>query len=246
MNGEVKMLDHAKEAKPLYSQVKKIIKKNITEGIYAVNENIPTEKELQQTFNVSRITVRKALEELLNEGYISRQRGSGTVVLRQSKIEEEIHSDRSFTEELKARNIKPGTKLMQLRTVIAGGVIAESLGVENGSKVLELTRVRTADGVPIVIFQTYINLDIVEITEKELQANESLYSLLREKGNPVTLSKEVFEVALSTEWSSQLLEIPLGTPLLKRASVVHANGKPLLYTESSYNGYIYRYAVTHR
>lgn len=240
------MLDHAKEAKPLYSQVKKIIKKNITEGIYAVNENIPTEKELQEMFHVSRITVRKALEELLSEGYIARQRGSGTVVLRQSKIEEEIHADRSFTEEMQAKGVTPGTKKLQLRTVIAGGVIAESLGLHDGEQVLELTRVRTADGIPIVIFQTYINVGMVQITEEEVKNCESFYLLLKEKGKPVTLLKEVFEVALSTEWSSQLLEIPLGTPLLKRASIVQTDGKPLLYTESFYNGYMYRHAITHQ
>jgi len=240
------MLDHAKGAKPLYSQVKKIIKKNITEGIYAVNENIPTEKELQKEFDVSRITVRKALEELMSEGYIARKRGRGTVVLRQSKIEEEIHIDRSFTEEMQSRGVTPGTSHSQLRLIIAGGVIAESLGLKDGAKVLELTRVRTADGIPIAIFQSYINSDMVQITEEEIKNCESLYSLLREKGTPAKLLKEVFEVSLSTEWSSQLLETPLGTPLLKRASVVHTDGHPLLYTESAYNGYMYRYAVTHQ
>jgi len=240
------MLDHAKGAKPLYSQVKKIIKAKITEGIYAINENIPTEKELQKEFDVSRITVRKALEELMGEGYITRKRGRGTVVLRQSKIEEEIHIDRSFTEEMKSRGVTPGTSRSQLRPIIASGVIAESLGLKDGSKILELTRVRTADGIPIAIFQSYINPDRVQITEEEIKNCESLYSLLREKGTPVTLLKEIFEVSLSTEWSSQLLETPLGTPLLKRATVVHTDGQPLLYTESAYNGYMYRYSVKHQ
>ena len=240
------MLDHNKGAKPLYSQVKKIIKANITQGVYAVNKNIPTEKELQETFNVSRITVRKALEELMSEGYVARKRGRGTVVLRQSKIEEEIHVDRSFTEELKAKGITPGTKQSQFRMIIAGGVIAENLGLEDGAKLLELTRVRTADGIPIAIFQSYINPDMVQITEEEIKNCESLYALLREKGTSVTLLKEVFEVSLSTEWNSQLLETPLGTPLLKRATIVHTEGQPLLYTESTYNGYMYRYATTHQ
>lgn len=245
-NGSKPVLDHTKGAKPLYDQVKNVIKMKITEGTYPVNAQLPTEKELENIFNVSRITIRKAMEELLNEGYIARQRGSGTVVLRQSKIEEDINSDRSFTDELRANGIVPGTQYLKLRTVIAGGTIAESLGIENGTKVLELTRVRTADGVPIVIFQTYINLGIVTVNETELKTTESLYALLENKGYPVTLSKEVFEVALSNEWNSQLLEIPLGTPLLKRASIVHAHAKPLLYTESTYNGHIYRYTVTHR
>lgn len=240
------MLDHTKGAKPLYSQVKKIIREKITEGTYAVHENIPTEKELQKKFNVSRITVRKALEELLSEGYIARKRGHGTVVLRQSKIEEEIHVDRSFTEEMKARGITPGTNYSQLRTVVAGGAIAENLGVADGTKVLELTRVRTADGIPIAIFQTYMNTDLIDVAEEEIRNCESLYSLLREKGKVVTLLNEVFEVTLSTEWNSQLLETPLGTPLLKRATIVHTGGEPSLYTESAYNGYMYRYSVTHR
>lgn len=81
----------------------------------------------------------------------------------------------------------------------------------------KLTRVRTADAIPIVIFQSYMNPDMVQITEEEIKNCESLYSLLREKGNPVTLLKEVSEVSLSTDWNSQLLETPLGMPLLKRA-----------------------------
>jgi len=240
------MLDHNKGAEPLYSQVKKIIKAKITEGVYPVNEIIPTEKEWQDAFNVSRITVRKALEELMSEGYIARKRGKGTVVLRQSKIEEEIHVDRSFTEEMRARGVMPGTNYSQLRMVIAGGVIAENLGLKAGTKVLELTRVRTADGIPIAIFQSYINLDLVQITEEELADCESLYAILKAKGIPVTLLKEVFEVSLSTEWNSGLLETALGTPLLKRATIVHTDGQPLLYTESTYNGYMYRYTTTHQ
>jgi len=240
------MLDHTKGAEPLYSQVKKRIKANIIEGIYPVNAIMPTEKEWQEIFNVSRITVRKALEELMSEGYIARKRGKGTVVLRQSKIEEEIHVDRSFTEEMRARGVVPGTSHSQFRMVIAGGMIAKNLDLKDGAKVLELTRVRTADGIPIAIFQSYINQDVVQLTEDELADCESLYAILRGKGIAVTILKEVFEVSLSTEWNSLLLEIPLGTPLLKRATIVHTDGQPLLYTESTYNGYMYRYTTTHQ
>ena len=237
------MLDHTKGAPPLYSQVKSILKKNIAEELYPVHENIPTEKELQEAFGVSRITVRKALDELLNEGYIERQRGKGTVVLPQGIIEENLHSDKSFTEDMKSRGLIPGTKVSRLREVRASGAIAEGLDLEQGVVVLELTRVRTADEIPVVIFKSYINPNMIEISLEEIESNESLYSLIKQKGHTIKLIKEIFEVTLSTEWNSHLLETPLGTPLLKRSSIIQSEGKRMIYTESLYNGYLYRYSI---
>lgn len=239
------MLNHSKSAPPLYSQLKEIIKGKILNETYPINENIPTEKELQENYQVSRITVRKALDELLNEGYIERQQGRGTIVLRKNIIEEELHVDRSFTEEMKGSGIVPGTKSIKLNTVRAQGAIARALGMKSGASVLELIRVRTADGLPIVIFKSYIDPELIQITEEEVAENESLYLLLQKKGRFVRLTKETFEVTLSTEWNSQQLELPLGSPLLKRTTVVHSDGEPIIYTESTYNGYVYRYYMSY-
>jgi len=239
------MLDYTKGATPLYNQIKEIIKNKIITGIYPVNESIPTEKELQKDFNASRITVRRALNELANDGYIKSQRGKGTIVLKRNIVEEENHIDRSFTEHMKSKGITVGTKFSRLNTVMAVGKIAEALELELGHKVLELTRVRTTDETPIVIFKTYLNPDIVEITSEEVEANESLYYLLKQKGQFIKLKHEIFEVTLSMEWISGLLEVPLGTPILKRSSIGCSGDTPMIYTESFYNGYIYHHSISH-
>jgi len=238
-------LNYAKDAPPLYLQVKNTIKQRITGGTYPVGKAIPSEKELQNEFNVSRITVRKALDELSYEGYISRQRGKGTTVMQRRFIEEKLHIDKSFTEEMKTQGVMPGTKYVSLRTVISGGNIAEALGLNPGDRVYELIRVRTGDGLPVVIFKSYINMAGVSITKKEIEENESLYDLLHKKQKKNRIVKEIFEVLLSDEWNSKLLEIPLGSPILKRTTEVHSEGAPLLYTESFYNGYLYRHCIVY-
>jgi GntR family transcriptional regulator len=239
------MLNYAKDAPPLYFQVKTIIKQRIADGVYPLRSDIPSEKEFQDEFKVSRITVRKALDELFYEGYIVRQRGKGTTVIQRHFIDEELHVDKSFTMEMETQGIIPGTKYAQLREVMAGGSIAEALGLKPGEKIYELVRVRTGNAMPVVIFKNYINMAKVSITEKEVGENESLYELLGKKQKKIKIAKEVFEVLLSNDWSSKLLEIPLGSPILKRTTLVHSEGTPLLYTESLYNGYLYRHHIVY-
>ena len=239
------MLNKSQDAPPLYFQVKNIIKERIAEGIYPLHCVIPSEKKIQDEFQVSRITARKALDELFYEGYIARQRGKGTTVIQRHFIEEEFHVDKSFTEEMHTHGIVPGTKSVTINMVMAGGNIAEALGIKTGEKVYEIIRVRTGNGLPVVIFKHYINEAAISITKKELIKNESLYALLRSKQKKIKIAKEMIEVLLSNEWCSNLLEIPIGSPVLKRTTLVHSEGEPLLYTESFYNGYLYRHSIVY-
>ena len=236
------MLNHTKDAPPLYIQTKAIIKQRITAGTYPPNEIIPSEAELEDEFKVSRITIRKALEELFNEGYIERQRGKGTKVIEKRFIEEEIHIDKSFTEEMMQQGIVPGTKSLVFGIIQANKKISKVLKIQENDSVYEIIRTRTGDNTPVVIFKSYIPTAKIDIAEEEIRINESLYKVLRDKKQDIKIKRETFEVLLSDEWSSSLLEIQKDTPLLKRSTVVLSkDGMPLVYTESFYNGNLYRH-----
>ena len=96
-------LESGKGASPLYAQIKDILLSNIEEGIY--KDKIPTEKQLQELFQVSRITVRQAIDELVSDGYLVRERAKGTRIVKK-KIAENLNSLCNFTNEMKKKNIK--------------------------------------------------------------------------------------------------------------------------------------------
>jgi GntR family transcriptional regulator len=236
-------LNFNKEAPPLYSQIKKDIKRKIKNSEYKPGEKIPSEKELQEIFDVSRITVRKAVLELVEEGYLSRQRGIGTIVRRQ-KIEEKLSKVMTFTEEMQIRNIKPSTKLAKIEKLVPEHEIAEFMQLAEGVEVYRITRLRCADGEPIVLFITYLNPVLsLPLTDKSYYG--SLYKLIKKTNNKeVRKAAEYIEAIIADDNLAEKLDVEIGSAILKttrRGYADHEN--PLEYTECFYRADKYRYFV---
>ena len=173
-------LDKSKGAAPLYHQLKQILKKEIEEGNFAKDSLFPCEKDLMNTFGVSRTTVRQALGDLSNLGYLRGERGVGTMVTF-SKINERLQSVISFSEEMRRHGVIMSTSHCSIRSETVSKYIAQQLGVMEGERVFHLIRVRCADGVPLVYSDTYLpgSLDL-PLTESTY--NASLYDFLRKEG----------------------------------------------------------------
>ncbi len=237
------MLDFSKGALPLYSQIKNILLEKIDNEEYVPGDIIPSEAELQKKFNVSRITVRQAINELVVEGYLSRQRGIGTVVIS-NKIEEKLSKVMSFTNEMKSRGLEPSTKYAEIGMEKANKKVAKALEINPGDYVYKLVRIRCADGEPIVVFITYLKEDLDLSLDKENYYG-SLYELIHEKNNRrVTKVKEFIEATISGTSLSEMLDIEDGSPILKRIRTsFDQNHRTLEYTESFYRSDKYRYYI---
>lgn len=236
-------LDHSKGASPLYYQIKDILKKSIENEEYLKGDTLPSELELQEMFNVSRITVRQAINDLANEGYVSRTRGKGTTVIF-NKIEEPLTRIMSFTEEMRIRGLEVSTKFAKINIVESNKIIAKNLNILEGQEVYKIERLRYVNGQPMVFFITYLSKNLnLPLAEDEYTG--SLYELLV-KTNNISISKvrEYFEAVSTDERLSGYLEVELGSPALKRTRIsFDSNGNNLEYSVCYYRADKYRYMV---
>jgi len=240
----MEQLDGKRGAMPLYLQIKNIIKKKIIDKTYDYQATIPSELELQNSYKVSRITARQAILELEREGYVSRARGIGTIVIYQKKIEEFLTRIVSFTDEMKERNMVPGTKKASIEIIGADEIMAEVFHCNIGDNLYCIKRTRTADGDPIVLFVSYFSISRNLPMDHERYMG-SLYELLAQLGihSPVEV-KEKFEVALADKTIATELDMKKGDPILKRSRISYDDEREILeYTISYYRGDRYSYSI---
>jgi GntR family transcriptional regulator len=239
----IKLLDYSKGASPLYHQIKEIIRKKIEDQEYLQGDILPAEQELEKLFDVSRITVRQAINDLVNEGYVERNRGKGTVVIF-NKIEEPLNRIMSFTEEMKIKGYEPKTNFAKVSIVKANKTVAKFLGLDSSEKVYKIERLRSVNDSPMVFFITYLKKDLdLPLDVKEYTG--SLYELLRKNNNIIVAkAKEYFEAVACDEEIGKYLDIIENTPVLKRTRISYDNNNNLLeYTICYYRADKYRYSV---
>ena len=236
-------LDHGRGAPPLYAQIYRALKEDIARGVYGRGDTLPTEGELQARFQVSRITVRQAMQGLEQEGLIRRTRGKGTVVAGH-RIAEVLPRIRSFTDEMRERHMTPGTRSVQVARVMADEKLARVFGCDPGTVLCRVRRVRTADGRPIVLFDTWLRAAAVMPEEPEAYTG-SLYQLMEERGIPKPAGvMERFEAVAATAEVAEALDVPVGASVMRGVRVAYdAAQRVQEYTLSCYDGAGYAYVV---
>ena len=140
-------------AVPLYQQVMDDLKGEIARGVYAVGSRIPSEMELAKSYGVGRITVRRAIEELSRAGYLNRQQGRGTFVCA-PKLKRKIRQKddvQSFSDACRVNGMEPGACVISRKILPADSTESQFFGVPVGTDLICVERVRTADGVPVML-----------------------------------------------------------------------------------------------
>lgn len=150
---------------PLYYQLKEEIKKKILNGTYKENDLIPSERELGEQFNLSSTTVRRALNDLVQEKLLERKAGKGTFV-RTSKVKRDLRKVLGFTANMQEMGLSPTTKVLSKKIVPANLFARQRLGIEKGTPVLKLNRLRLANDVPMMLEARYIRTDLCPGIEK--------------------------------------------------------------------------------
>lgn len=237
-------LDFSKEALPLYVQLKTIIKNEILDGKYSYGDQIPSEMEYEKKYDVSRITVRRAISDLEKEGYVVRSRGKGTHVIYNHTIEERFSKIRSFTDEMRAVNLKPGTSYtsIQYETVPEDG--ARAFGIKEGEKLVCVCRVRTGNDQPIVYFKTFFSKNLNVPLDPDVYG-ESLYQWLNKQGiNQPCRAVENFKAINAPKEIADRLEIKENDALLVRTRYGYNKENEMIeYTIAYYRGDAYSFSV---
>ena len=134
---------------PAYMKIHDQIKKDIDDGHWKIGERLPSERDLAEEFEVSRMTLRQAISLLVEEGVLERRVGSGTFV-SSTRVQEKMRGTTSFTEIVKAQGKTPSSHLISYRRTIPTEEEVEKLGVEPTENIIRMKRVRYADQLPVV------------------------------------------------------------------------------------------------
>ena len=210
---------------PLYHQLMQRLAEDIERGTYPVGSRIPPEHELEALYNVSRVTVRRALAELTADGMLERKQGKGTFVST-PRISQDLKSIHSFHDACKQNGLQCGTRVIRVTEKDSDADDQAELNLQKGSRVLETLRVRLADGVPVVLEQNHFPMAYSYLENENLGG--SLYNILRDYGiEPKQASHDIC-MTYATESQAKLLEIETGAPLMRLHEVVYdQKGRPL-------------------
>lgn len=210
----------AESSVSLYEQLKLLIKNDILNNIYKPGERMPSETELGELYGVSRITVRRAIKELANEGLLICRQGKGTFV-EHPKIRSQILDLGGFTETA----LKPGsrtTRVLSKTIVEATEQIVNYLGLPKEVEVLQVRRLLLEDDSPISIDTAYFPKDLFPDIIYKISDNVSTFKIMKEEyGIVMKKAYKEFSVAISDIEQSKLLECPPGEPLFSINKVIY-------------------------
>ncbi len=226
---------------PMYYQIMNQLRAKISEGEYAVNSTLPPERELVETYQVSRMTIRQAISELVNEGILIRRKGIGTFVAP-PKLEQPLSSLTSFTEDMAQRGMKAGAHIVSFKETSPDPAIRKTLGLSAEDKVFECVRLRLADEEPMALETTTLVASICSGLQREDLENQSLYKVLAERwGIELDYATQSLEPILAPSHEATLLHIAPGSPLLLMHRISYdQNDRAVEHVKSLYRGDRYK------
>lgn len=218
---------------PLYFQLKEALREQIKEGLQSgelsPGDYFTSEKELCKKYDVSNITVKRALNELVNEGLLVRQQGRGTFVAR-PKIEQGLQSFYSITTSLQEKGIRPSSKVLEVGVTPATKGVARHLDLEGeGQEVVKLVRLRLADEEPFALETSYLPSKLFPDLANYNLSVIPLYDLLSQKyGVEPIKAQEFFEPTLVDQYEAMVLGVKQGSPALLLERITYTlNDRPI-------------------
>lgn len=223
---------------PRYHQVEEWVREQIASGAWAPGSLIPSEPELCRRFGVSRITIRKAMGNLVQDGQVRVVQGRGTFVAAPKMAERFIQRAFGIYEDFERRGISLTTRVLRQEVAAASGEIADRLRLEVGEQVHVIERLRSVGDEKMLISITYIPYQLCPELAREDLTRGSLYRLLRTRyGLAITRGERRLEAVAAGQHEARLLDVALATPLLQLDSVAYRrDGRPFEYSITLHRG----------
>ncbi|QEW02254.1 GntR family transcriptional regulator [Microbacterium lushaniae] len=227
---------------PLYFQVSSAIERAIRSGEIAPGARLENEIAIAQRLGLSRPTIRRAMEELVDKGLLVRRRGIGTQVV-QGQVTRQVELT-SLYEDLQNSHHAPGTRVLVHDTRPADDATAAALSVPAGSDVVYLRRQRSTDGVPVAVLVNYLPPDFADITTDQLEA-KGLYQILRARGVTIRVANQRIGARRAHGDEGELLDIDKGGPVLTMERVAYdASGRAVEFGHHCYRPDMYSFETT--
>ena len=229
---------------PLHYQLKQHLLEKIESGEWKPNDLIPSEQEMQNSFGLSRITVRQALSDLVYEGLLIRERGRGTFVAP-PKMTHSPEEHRGLTEFMLEQGITPGWKVIEKGFIEANKEVASNLKVPHKTRVYRIRRLRLAEDQAIGHHTAYLPESISgQINEAGLLEGGSLNYISHIPQMTTSHATRSIEAVAASDLDVKLLHMTLGSPVLMIQRVVlSTSGEPLEFLQARYRGDRFKYQI---
>lgn len=226
---------------PIYQQLESQLESLIVNGTWRLRDPLPSETLLAQTLGISVMTVRQAMAQLVNKGLIYREKGRGTFITPQP-LEHQLQRMVGFSEDMRARSLKPTSQILAFEIIRAPDRIAQALNREPGASILHVKRLRLAENHPVALHDAYVSR--TDIERQHLEEVGSLYAVLEEKGSALVEAEETLEAVVADSETAYLLTIQRGEPLLMVTRLSRDSfHQPIELVTALYRADFYRYTV---
>lgn len=232
---------------PLYHQVYLVLRDEIVSGTYGLDGLLPAEQELSRLFSVSRITIKRALDDLAAQGFVSRRRGHGTRVIKRIGGRPVPGNMVGLVENLLEMGLETKVALLEFGYVLPPDGIRRLLGLAEGERAQRAVRVRRHEGVPFSYLTTHVPEAIGRAYGREDLAAKPLLALLERSGVVVESADQVLSARLADPAVASHLSIEVGSPLLSLTRVVYdPQRRPVEHIHALYrpDRYEYRMALS--
>ncbi|SMR82095.1 transcriptional regulator, GntR family [Aliiroseovarius halocynthiae] len=229
-------------AGPRYVQLRRRIEKAIDTGILSPDSSLPPEREIAEITDLSRVTVRKAIQELVKLGVVEQRQGSGSFVRAPvARVEQSLSHLTSFTEDMKRRGLETTSRWLERGVFIPSPEEVLTLGLAAGDSVARIYRLREAGGQPMALERASLPLDILP---NPIEVSRSLYEVLEQSGNrPVRAIQKISAINLNPE-DADLLGVAEGTAGLSIQRISYLDsGRVAELTRSVYRGDAYDFVA---
>jgi GntR family transcriptional regulator len=223
--------------KPLYTRIQEHIAELILSGKLAPDSKIQSEREYSEDLGVSRMTVRRAITELVNEGLLERRHGSGTYVAT-PKVTYEADELANYIEAMRNRNIATVSQLLEFGQVVASRRLADYLKIEIGKPIYRVSILRLANRVPVILERVFVSCERCPGLEEWDLEKSSVHDLLTEVYHiePGRISQTV-EAVVAADTVAQQLRVEEGFPLLMLSRIIYDHGQePVEYSQDFLRG----------
>ena len=231
---------------PLYYQLKEMIVEEIRSGKYPVDSLIPTEKDISEQFHISRTTVRQAITELVQEGWLYRIKSKGTFIARQKIKQDFLQRLETYEEQIRRIGMEPSTEVLACKVVAASKTVAEQLQIAEGDQVIYLFRRRFGNEDPVVTVETFLPYERCKFLKDYDFENHSLYDSLSGKDDTrIYSARRIVEAVDANNRDVQYLNVRKGSPIQLTHTVgYNRDGEPLEYSIARYRGDMSSFQVT--
>lgn len=227
---------------PLYYQVAKRMRDAIENGELEPGARIENEVTLAGRLGISRPTIRRAIQELVDQGLLVRRRGVGTQVVR-GRLTRSVELT-SLYDDLAASNRSPTTTVLLREAIVPSSEVLEALSLPSGTEVLHLRRLRFTDGVPLAVLENFLPPEFLTLSTESFEEH-GLYQLMRARGITMRVARQTIGARASTKEEAELLGLtPLAPVLTMSRTVFDQSGHAVEFGDHSYRPDLYSFEVT--